>query len=79
MDEAEKIRNFYNMLNRSYALNKYIPPVIFPQNKKSWIILGQYIDTYGKTRQLNISLQVDQIRITIMTSPIPPFKAPLAH
>lgn len=70
-DEAERIRNIYNKLNKSYVLNKEIKELVFPI-PETVSIISQKIDSYGKTRQLNISF--NDTNISILTTPIQPLQ-----
>lgn len=67
-----KIQKIFSVLRQSYALNKKIYPIVFPLNDTVKII-EQRIDTYGKTRQLNVEFSGKTF--TLLTSPIPPLVA----
>lgn len=66
---AKSVDNIFQLLKESYALNRPITDTVF-----SWpdeiTIDNQVIDSYGKTRRVNIRYK-DQ-PISIITSPIPP-------
>ena len=69
-EDARNIRNIYSKLKKSYALNKVIKEIYFPPLPSSIKIISQWIDSYGKTRKLNISFEKQKISLII--SPIPP-------
>ena len=69
--EARNIRNVYSRLRKSYALNKSITETYIPLNS-SIKVKSQWIDSYGKTRRLNVSFQGQTI--SIIVSPIQPIK-----
>jgi hypothetical protein len=69
--EATNIRNVHSRLRQSYALDKNINETYIPID--SLKIKSQCIDSYGKTRQLNIMF--DEHRVSLITSPIQPLKA----
>jgi hypothetical protein len=70
-EEARNIRNMYGRLRKAYALNNVIKETYMPINPDVKI-KSQWIDSYGKTRRLNIYYQGKNI--TIITSPIQPIK-----
>jgi len=71
--QAKSIRKIFSLINTSYALRKRITPIIFslPDNIK---IFSQWIDTYGKTRKINIKININNNihKISLITTPIPP-------
>jgi hypothetical protein len=64
------IMNFFNILNETYSIDKKITDVSFPIKKYSLTSISQYIDSYGKTRRININYE--GINISLITSPIQP-------
>jgi hypothetical protein len=71
-DEASDIRKVYRRLRKSYALNNIIKEANFyiPEEIK---IKSQWIDSYGKTRVLNILFNEE--KISLILSPIQPVRA----
>lgn len=69
--ESKNIRNIFSKLNQSYALDQRIRDIIMPIPSDVKII-SQWIDYYGKTRQLNIEFK--GYIISLITSPIQPIK-----
>jgi hypothetical protein len=71
--QAKNIRKIFSLINTTYALRKRITPIIFnlPDNIK---IFSQWIDTYGKTRKINIKINLNSniYKISLITTPIPP-------
>ena len=66
----------FNTLSLSYSLDKKIRQVIFPL-PENIEIKSQVIDSYGKTRLLNIKTDsVKDEKLILITSPIPPFDVP---
>lgn len=65
---SKGINKIFQILRDSYALDTHIDETVFniPDEVK---ILSQEIDSYGKTRRLNVQYGEN---ITILTSPIPP-------
>ena len=76
--ESRAVRTMYDVLRRSYALDRVIAetamPMILPSPTDGVKIVTQVIDSYGKTRQINITFR--GIPITLLTSPIQPISAP---
>jgi hypothetical protein len=70
-EESRNIRNVYSRLRKSYALNTVINESYLPLND-SVKIQSQWIDSYGKTRRINI-LYKDQ-KISLIITPIQPIK-----
>ena len=63
----------FNTLSLSYSLDKKIKQVIFPL-PENIEIKSQVIDSYGKTRLLNIKTDSHKDeKLILITSPIPPF------
>jgi len=73
-DESKNVRNLYSIVRNSYALNKPIEEINFPFEKFPFEIVSQVIDTYGKTRALNI--KVDSETVSLFVSPIQPIRIP---
>jgi hypothetical protein len=73
-DEATNVRKLYSVLRNSYALNKPIEEIVFPFETFPFKIISQVIDTYGKTRALNI--RVDEEIVSLFVSPIQPIRCP---
>lgn len=69
--ESRNIRNVYTRLRKAYALNDVINESYLPINS-SIQIYSQWIDSYGKTRRLNIKYKKQKISLII--SPIQPIK-----
>jgi len=69
--EAKNIRKVYSSLRESYSLNTVINEIYLPINDKV-IIKSQWIDSYGKTRRLN--LVYNNQKISFIISPIQPIK-----
>jgi hypothetical protein len=66
---SRNVRNIFKMLTESYALDERITETVMPWNDKISIV-SQRIDTYGKTRQLNVKYKGNDA--TIITNPIQP-------
>jgi hypothetical protein len=67
------VRNIFDQLRKTYTLNKPIKYTTFNINiNLNLKFNGQYIDTYGKTRLLQ--LVYNQKLVTLLTTPIPPLK-----
>jgi ubiquitin C-terminal hydrolase len=69
-DEAKNVIKLYSTIRESYALSKYIEEVVFPF--ENFQIESQVIDTYGKTRVLNI-LHNGKL-LSLFVSPIQPIR-----
>lgn len=70
---SKGVRSVFNELNKSYALSEVIPEIEFPW-KKDIKMINQSIDSYGKTRMLQV--EYDGELITMITSPLQPFNVP---
>lgn len=70
-EESRNIRKLFLKLNESYALSTPIKEITIPLKKLD--IESQYIDSYGKTRQLNVRYK--DIVISLITDPIQPVRA----
>ena len=71
--EAKNIRNIFSKLKQSYTMDKLIKNTIMPiPVHKNLKIISQWIDSYGKTRRLNIKFNENMI--SLITSPTPPIK-----
>lgn len=68
---SQKINKIFTMLHKSYVLENVIKDTNFSL-PDSVTILGQKIDSYGKTRQLLI--KYNKTNFTLFTSPIPPLR-----
>lgn len=72
-DSKSKIINnlnkFLNVLNGSYSLDKKLVDLEFNLNVK---LLSQKIDSYGKTRRIDI--RYNKNKVSLLTSPIPPLR-----
>ena len=68
-EESKNIRRVYSRLRQSYALDNFIDERYLPIHS-SIKILSQFIDSYGKTRRLNINF--DNTLISLIISPIQP-------
>jgi hypothetical protein len=66
------IKNVYSLLTKSYALDSIIKETYLPINinDPNIKIKSQWIDSYGKTRRLNIKYKNNNI--SLITSPIQP-------
>jgi hypothetical protein len=69
-DDSKNVRHFFSKLRESYSLDKHIKEIKFPL---PYNILSQYIDSYGKTRIVNITFRDN--KLSLITSPIQPIKA----
>lgn len=69
--EARNVRNVYSRLRKAYALDSAINEIYMPIDS-SVKIKSQWIDSYGKTRRLNIFYN-DQ-NISLVITPIQPVK-----
>ena len=69
--ESKNINNIYSRLRKAYSLNEVIKETYMPINEQVKI-KSQWIDSYGKTRRLNIFYKMKNI--TIITSPLQPIK-----
>jgi hypothetical protein len=66
----------FNKLSLSYSLDKKIKQLVFPL-PENIEIKSQVIDSYGKTRLLNIKTDsVKDEKLILITSPLPPFDVP---
>lgn len=72
--DSKNIRHVYENLRKSYALNKPIEECDLGPLLGTTKILSQSIDSYGKTRQINI--QFLEHKVTLITSPIQPIRTP---
>jgi hypothetical protein len=66
---SRNMNKVFRLMNESYSLNKKIPETIFPIPDEIKII-SQTIDSYGKTRCVNVNYKGTVI--SIITDPIPP-------
>ena len=66
---SRNMNKVFRLLNESYALDKKIPEIIFPVPDGLQIV-SQNIDSYGKTRCINVNYKGN--RMSILTDPIPP-------
>jgi hypothetical protein len=64
---SRNMTRFFNLLNQTYSLDKKIFDISFKLNLE---LVSQYIDSYGKTRLVNVNYKGHYI--SIITSPIPP-------
>jgi hypothetical protein len=71
---SKGVKNIFKLLNKSYVLNKQIHEIKFPILSDSVTLLSQSIDSYGKTRRIDI--QYKNKNATIFTNPIPPINIP---
>jgi hypothetical protein len=69
--ETRNIRDVFGRLRKSYSLNKVIKESYLPLNS-SIKIKSQWIDSYGKTRKINVLYLGETISLII--SPIQPIK-----
>jgi hypothetical protein len=70
-EEAKNIRNLFSKLKEANALDKSIRETVMPIPSHIQII-SQWIDSYGKTRRLDI--KYDDHIISLITSPVQPIK-----
>ena len=68
------VKDIFEKLRLSYALTTEIKETIFPIDNSNIEIISQGIDSYGKTRLLNIKYMGKSI--TLLTSPIQPLSYP---
>lgn len=61
------ITSIFNLLNETYSLYKQISPISFPHKFE---ILSQQIDSYGKTRCVEVEYKGNSVYV--LTTPIPP-------
>ena len=73
-ENAKNVRMVYQKLRLSYALDVVIEENIFPINKPRIELVSQYIDAFGKTRQIDIRYR--ETIISIITEPIQPLRLP---
>jgi hypothetical protein len=66
---SRNINKVFRLLNESYALNRKIAETVFPIPDGIKVV-SQNIDSYGKTRCVNIDYKGSTI--SILTDPIPP-------
>ena len=66
---SRNMNKVFRLLNESYILNKKISEIVFPI-PDDMNIVSQQIDSYGKTRCLNV-IQDGKL-VSILTNPIPP-------
>lgn len=66
------LNKFLNILHGSYNLDKKLTDIEFSLESEYIKILSQTIDTYGKTRRININYNGSQV--SLLTSPIPPIQ-----
>lgn len=66
---SRKVRAVTSILRESYTLYKRLEETVFPWDDSIGIV-SQKVDTYGKTRQLNVSYKNKDI--TVLCSPIAP-------
>lgn len=69
---TQNISKLYEYLSNSYVLNEKLQEIIFPVNIEH--ITGQFIDTFGKARQLEINYNGNIF--TLITDPMPPLRVP---
>jgi hypothetical protein len=72
---CQNVRNIFSDLIQSYIISNKNQTIQYNENyfsKKSINVKSQTIDSYGKTRQLNI--EYENKNITLFTSPIQPLK-----
>ena len=74
---AKNVKYIFNKLNNVYTLNMNIVNIEYEFNLKDVKIESQIIDFYGKTRMLNLNYKNNII--SIFTTPIQPFMAPLTE
>jgi hypothetical protein len=68
---SKNMNKVFRLLNESYSLNKKIPEVVFPvESPKDTTLVSQCIDSYGKTRRIDIKYKGKMV--SLLTSPIPP-------
>lgn len=74
-DISQNIFRLFNTLNQGYIFNYKIPLNDFgwPWDSANIKLDSQVIDTYGKTRSINI-LYKDDIKVSLLTNPIQPLK-----
>lgn len=72
-EESVHLRSVYEIIRKSYCMDKRIEQTVGLPWKANIKILSQGIDSYGKTRKLNI--KYEDRKISILTSPIQPIKA----
>lgn len=70
---VQGVSDVFNNMQLSYCDREKLEPVQFPKLN----ILSQALDSYGKTRVINISYK--EKNISIFTSPLEPFKVPISN
>jgi hypothetical protein len=71
-EEAINVRKIFGQLRKSYALDKVIKEGFFPLPSSTKVV-SQWIDSYGKTRILNINFSEGTVSLII--SPMQPIRA----
>ena len=70
---VQGVSKIFNNMQSSYCDGDKLKPIQFPELN----ILSQMIDSYGKTRVINISYK--DKNISILTSPLEPFNVPISN
>jgi hypothetical protein len=73
----KNLDKFLSVLNGTYSLDKKLEHVNFPLNLSSVKLLSQKIDSYGKTRRIDLSYNKN--KFSLLTSPIPPLRVKEEH
>ena len=71
---SKGVQSVFNAMHNSYALNLKIPETEFPINNKKIKLIGQGIDSYGKSRMIKL-IYKEEIA-TLLTTPIQPLVIP---
>ena len=71
---SNELSDSFNRISRSYALETRVNEVIFPWSNDVEIV-SQSIDSYGKTRILNVVFDTDK-ECSLITTPLPSFNVP---
>ena len=75
---ARNVNKIFKLINNSYVLNRHVEDVSFSLPDKAGpfpiAMISQKIDSYGKTRCIQCS--VEEGNICILTDPIPPLPLP---
>jgi hypothetical protein len=66
---SKSLRKVYNYMKNSYVLNKPVKSILLPI-KGIVEVIGQQIDSYGKTRRVDVMYENNTY--TLYTTPIPP-------
>jgi hypothetical protein len=69
---SETVKKIFDMTNQTYVLEDRIFPIEFPIKKEDIELLSQSVDSFGKTRCVNVKYKGTVINV--FTSPIQPLR-----